>query len=173
MDKKNILGEYSWFFKLSTWNYLYLHWINLYRNDLCRNDFVSKRPVTLTLRRGLGGERKKPAWALPKTPVVQANLKNEPELFSKEFVGFFLHFLKAFSLTTRLTHCNDCTTQRYLTACAVASSRPRGSQSGREKRRDESFQVRVFVAPFLPTRLTAPRSLRMALLRWPCQTWQA
>ena len=82
VDQKNILGEYSWFFKPSTWNYLYLHWINLYRNDLCRNDFVSKRPVTLALRRGSGGKCKKRAWALPKTPVEQANLKNEPELFS-------------------------------------------------------------------------------------------
>ena len=31
--------------------------------------------------------------------------------------------------------------------------RNRGNQSGREKRRNESFQARVFVAPFLPARL--------------------
>ena len=49
--------------------------------------------------------------------------------------------------------------------------RPRSSQSGREKRRDDSFQVRAkelfrpylktFVPPSLPTRLTAPGSPRM------------
>ena len=32
--EKNILGEYSSFFKLRTWNYLHLDRINLYRNDL-------------------------------------------------------------------------------------------------------------------------------------------
>ena len=42
-QEKNILGEYSSFFKPSTWNYLYLEGISLYRND-----FVSaKRPVTV------------------------------------------------------------------------------------------------------------------------------
>ena len=41
VNKKNILGEYSSFFKPSTWNYLHLDWINSYRND-----FVSKRMVT-------------------------------------------------------------------------------------------------------------------------------
>ena len=49
--------------------------------------------------------------------------------------------------------------------------RPRSSQSGREKRRDERFQVRAkelfrqylktFVPPSLPTQLTAPGSPRM------------
>ena len=44
--------------------------------------------------------------------------------------------------------------------------RPRGSQSRREKRRDESFQVlcpyfKTFVPPSLPTQLTAPGSPRM------------
>ena len=29
----NILGEYSLFVKPSTWNYLHLTWINMYRND--------------------------------------------------------------------------------------------------------------------------------------------
>ena len=33
VNKKNILGEYSSFFKPSTWNYLHLDWINSYRND--------------------------------------------------------------------------------------------------------------------------------------------
>ena len=37
----NILGEYSSFFKPSTWNYLLLDGINFYRNG-----FASKRPVT-------------------------------------------------------------------------------------------------------------------------------
>ena len=41
VNKKNILGEYSSFFKPSTWNYLHLDWINSYRND-----FVSKRLAT-------------------------------------------------------------------------------------------------------------------------------
>ena len=31
--EKNILGEYSSFFELRTWNYLHLNRINLYRND--------------------------------------------------------------------------------------------------------------------------------------------
>ena len=41
--------------------------------------------------------------------------------------------------------------------------RTRGGESGREKRRDESFQVgaKTFVAPFLPARLIAPGSPRM------------
>ena len=48
--------------------------------------------------------------------------------------------------------------------------RPRGSQSSREERRDESFQVcanlfrpylKTFVTPFLPTWLTTPGSPRM------------
>ena len=39
--------------------------------------------------------------------------------------------------------------------------RPRGNESGREKRRNESFQAPVFVAPFLLARLTAPGSPRM------------
>ena len=48
--------------------------------------------------------------------------------------------------------------------------RPRDSQSGREKRRDESFQVRAkeplenFVVPFFPTQLTAPGSPRIAYI---------
>ena len=47
-----------------------------------------------------------------------------------------------------------------------AYRRPRGGQSGREKKRDKSFQ-----APFLPARLTAPGSPRMripwvAILKW-------
>ena len=34
VNKKNILGDYSSFFKPSTWNYLQqLDWINLHRND--------------------------------------------------------------------------------------------------------------------------------------------
>ena len=44
--------------------------------------------------------------------------------------------------------------------------RPRGGQSGWEKRRDKSFQalcLKTFVAPFLPARLTAPGSPRMHL----------
>ena len=41
VNKKNILGEYSSSFKPTLLNYLYLDWINL-----CRNDFVSKRPAT-------------------------------------------------------------------------------------------------------------------------------
>ena len=45
----HIWGEYSSFFKPSTWNFLYLDWINLYRNDLYWNDFVRKRPVTPNL----------------------------------------------------------------------------------------------------------------------------
>ena len=53
--------------------------------------------------------------------------------------------------------------------------RPRGSQSGRVKRRDERFQawaeelfrlcLKTFVAPFLPARLTAPGSPRMDLTK--------
>ena len=47
--------------------------------------------------------------------------------------------------------------------------RPRGSQSGRVKRRDESFQawrlfhpwLKTFVAPVNPARLTTPGSPRM------------
>ena len=41
--------------------------------------------------------------------------------------------------------------------------RPRGSKSGRENRRDESFRpyLKTFVAPILSTRLTAPGSPRM------------
>ena len=39
VNMKNILGEYSSFFKPSMWNYLHLNRINLYRND-----FVSKTP---------------------------------------------------------------------------------------------------------------------------------
>ena len=30
---KNILGEYSSFFKPNTWNYLHVNYKNLYRND--------------------------------------------------------------------------------------------------------------------------------------------
>ena len=51
--------------------------------------------------------------------------------------------------------------------------RPRGSQSGRVKRRDKSFQswaeelfrlyLKTFVAAFLPARLTAPGSPRMIM----------
>ena len=36
----------SSFFKPSTWNYLHLEWINLYRNDRDRKSFVSKRQIT-------------------------------------------------------------------------------------------------------------------------------
>ena len=36
----------SSFFKPSAWNYLHLKWLNFYRNDLYRNNFVSKRAVT-------------------------------------------------------------------------------------------------------------------------------
>ena len=36
----------SSFFKPRTWNYLHLEWINLYRNDLYQNNFVSKRLLT-------------------------------------------------------------------------------------------------------------------------------
>ena len=46
VNKKNILGEYSSFFKLGKWNYLQLDRINLYRNDFLsvyQNAFVSKR----------------------------------------------------------------------------------------------------------------------------------
>ena len=52
----------------------------------------------------------------------------------------------------------------------VHPRRPRGGQSGREKRRDKSFQpqaekfrpcLKTFVAPFNPARLTAPGSPRM------------
>ena len=46
VNKKNILGEYSSFFKLGKWKYLQLHWINLYRNDFVsvyQNGFVLKR----------------------------------------------------------------------------------------------------------------------------------
>ena len=51
---------------------------------------------------------------------------------------------------------------RIIASSAFAHPRrPRGSQSGRGKRRDESFQVRA-KEPFLPTRLTAPGSPRMA-----------
>ena len=42
VNKKNILGEYSSFFKLMTWNYLHLDWITLYGNYL----YPAKRPVT-------------------------------------------------------------------------------------------------------------------------------
>ena len=62
------------------------------------------------------------------------------------------------------------TLQHIFHLCAHPR-RPRGSQSGREKRRNESFQVRAkelfrpyfktFVPPFLPTQLTAPGSPRM------------
>ena len=48
LNKKNILGEYSSFFKPSTWKYLQLDGINLYRND-----FASKRPVTERSQRHL------------------------------------------------------------------------------------------------------------------------
>ena len=58
-----------------------------------------------------------------------------------------------------------------LYSCLVPHPRrPRDSQSGREKRRDESFQVRAkeplenFVVPFLPTQLTAPGSSRIAYI---------
>ena len=40
--------------------------------------------------------------------------------------------------------------------------RPRGSESGRRKRRDK-LCLKTFVAPFLPARLTAPGSPRMGL----------
>ena len=40
-------GWISSFFKPSMWNYLHLEWINLYANDLYRDNIVSKRPVTL------------------------------------------------------------------------------------------------------------------------------
>ena len=46
-QKKNILGEYFSFFKPRTWNYLHLEGMKLYRNNLHRNDFVLKRPVTI------------------------------------------------------------------------------------------------------------------------------
>ena len=46
LNKKNILGECSTFFKPSTWNCLHLEGINLYRNDFYCKDFVSKPPVT-------------------------------------------------------------------------------------------------------------------------------
>ena len=44
---KNIWGEYSSYFKPSTWNCLHLDWINFYRDDLFRSDFVLKRPLTM------------------------------------------------------------------------------------------------------------------------------
>ena len=55
--------------------------------------------------------------------------------------------------------------------------RPRGNQSGRDKRLDESFQVRAnfrpymktFVAPFLSTRLPAPGSPRMVHNQHSCK----
>ena len=51
LNRKNILGEYSSFFKPSTWNYLHLDGINLYRND-----FASKGPVTERSQRHLKTE---------------------------------------------------------------------------------------------------------------------
>ena len=47
-EREKYFGWISSFFKPSTWNYLHLKWINLYRNDFYRNDFVSKRPVTIS-----------------------------------------------------------------------------------------------------------------------------
>ena len=60
----------------------------------------------------------------------------------------------------RLIHC-------LLKKRAIIHPRiPRGSQSGRVKRRDERFQaLKTFVPPFLPTRLTAPGSPRMAIIQ--------
>ena len=51
LNKKIILGEYSTFFKPSTWNCLHLEGINLCRNDFYRKDFVSKPPVTRRSRK--------------------------------------------------------------------------------------------------------------------------
>ena len=39
--------------------------------------------------------------------------------------------------------------------------KPRGSQLGGDKRRDESLKLKTFVAPFISTRLTAPGFPRM------------
>ena len=47
MNKKNILGKFSSFFKPRRCNYFQLEWVNLHRKALYRNDFVSKRPVTV------------------------------------------------------------------------------------------------------------------------------
>ena len=62
-------------------------------------------------------------------------------------------------------------TLQHIFQLCTQPRRPRGSQSSREKRRDESFQVRAkelfrpyfktFVPSSLPTRLTAPGSPRM------------
>ena len=57
-------------------------------------------------------------------------------------------------------------TLQHIFQLCTHPRRPRGSQSGREKRRDESFQVlrlyfKTFVPTSLPTRLTAPGSPRM------------
>ena len=45
--------------------------------------------------------------------------------------------------------------------------RPRGSQSGREKRCGRTFQacLKTFAAPFLPAQLTAPGSPRMSVYK--------
>ena len=45
VNKKNILCEYSSFFKPSTWNYVRLNWINLPRTTLYRNDRYNKTPL--------------------------------------------------------------------------------------------------------------------------------
>ena len=49
-----------------------------------------------------------------------------------------------------------------LEAGARHPRRPRGSQSSREKRRDD-LCLKTFVAPFLLARLTAPGSPRMGV----------
>ena len=46
VEQEKHLGEYSSFFKPCTWNYFHLAGINLYRNDLYQNNFVSKWLVT-------------------------------------------------------------------------------------------------------------------------------
>ena len=45
VNKKNILCEYSSFFKPSTWNYVRLNWINLPRTTLYPNDRYNKTPL--------------------------------------------------------------------------------------------------------------------------------
>ena len=45
VNKKNILCEYSSFFKPSIWNYVRLNWINLPRTTLYRNDRYNKTPL--------------------------------------------------------------------------------------------------------------------------------
>ena len=118
LNKKNILGEYSSFFKPSTWNYLQLDGINLYRND-----FAAKRPVT---------ERS------------QRHLKTKSLLWFRGYFNYyFLIFIRQlpYVCSRGVFNVNTCPKERFFdNFCAFFASKLSGAPWRRgEKRGDRAW----------------------------------